>query len=335
MPPNGLLKGLTLLAENTGLIVGRTLLDPSRRKVPVLVSNLSQDTVMVAPLSEVGMRAQFSAIQSITEPRDQPQETLNSLPTHLHDLVSQTSQYLDINQQHRLADILLQYTDLFPALGSTLTGHTDAVEHAIYTGHSASICCVPHRMSPSKMKKEEECVADMLTGGQIEASDIPWSSPVVLVTKKDGGTRFCVDYRRLNDVIVKDAYPLPRIDDTLDMLAGKQWFSTLDLASGYWQVSLYQVARIKTVFATHSGLFQFWAMPVGLCNAPATFERLMDRVLQGLRWSRCLVYLDDIISFGSTFDDALVSLTLIFEILRSYVLQVSPVSIICTIPGPH
>ena len=91
-------------------------------------------------------------------------------------------------------------------------------------------------MSPQKMKKEEECVAEMLTGGQIEPSDSPWSSPVVLVTKKDGGTRFCVDYRRLNDATVKDAYPSPRIDDTLDMLAGKQWFSTLDLTSGFCQV---------------------------------------------------------------------------------------------------
>ena len=161
----------------------------------------------------------------------------------------------------------------------------------------------------------------MLTGGQIEPSDSPWSAPVVLVTKKDGGTRFCVDYRRLNLATVKDAYPLPRIDDTLDMLAGKKWFSTLDLASGYWQVSLSPEARCKTAFATHSGLFQFRVMPFGLCNAPATFERLMDQVLQGLRWSRCLVYLDDIISFGTTFGDALDNLTSIFERLRLYGLQ--------------
>ena len=107
----------------------------------------------------------------------------------------------------------LPYTDLFPAPGSTLTGHTDAVEHEIDTGHTSPIRCAPRRMAPSKMKKEEECVADMLTGGQIETSDSPWSSPIVLVTKKDGGTRICVDYRRLNDVTVKDAYPLPRIDD--------------------------------------------------------------------------------------------------------------------------
>ena len=262
MPPSGVLEGLTLFAEDTGLIVGRTLVGPSRWNVPVLVSNFSQDTVVVAPFSEV------SAIQSITEPRDQPQESLNALPIHLHDLVSQTSQDLDTNQQHRLTNILLQYTDLFPAPGSTLTGHTDAVEHEIDTGHSAPIRCAPRRMSPSKMKKEEEYVAYMLTGGQIEASDSHWSSPVVLVTKKDGGTRFCVDYQRLNDVTVKDAYPLPRIDDTLDMLADKQWFFTIYLASGYWQMSLSQEARRKTAFATHSGLFQFRVMSFGPPGTP-------------------------------------------------------------------
>ena len=193
------------------------------------------------------------------------------------------------------------------------------------TGDSQPIRCAPRRMSPQKIKREEACVDEMLSGGQIEPSENPWSAPVVLVTKKDGGTRFCVDYRKLNLATVKDAYPLPRIDDTLDMLAGKRWFSTLDLASGYWQVSLSPEARCKTAFATHSGLFQFRVMPFGLCNAPATFERLMDRVLQGLRWSRCLVYLDDIISFGTTFGDSLDNLMLIFERLRSYGLQLKSI----------
>ena len=187
--------------------------------------------------------------------------------------------------------------------------------------HWRPIRCAPRRMSPQKIKQEEACVEEMLTGGQIELIDSPWSAPVVLVMKKDGGTRFCVDYRRLNLATVKDAYPLPRIDDTLDMLAGKQWFSTLDSASGYWQVSLSPDARCKTEFVKHSVLFQFKVMPFGLCNAPATFGRLMDRVLQGLRWSRCFAYLDDIICFGTTFDDALDNLTLIFERLRSYGLQ--------------
>ena len=106
-------------------------------------------------------------------------------------------------------------------------GHTEAVEHMIDTGNSLPIHCAPRRMSPQKIKQEEACVDEMLTGGQIEPSGSPWSAPVVLVTKKDGGTRFCVDYRRLNLAMVKDAYPLPRIDDTLDMLAGKRWMETI------------------------------------------------------------------------------------------------------------
>ena len=114
---------------------------------------------------------------------------------HLQDLVDQTSGDLDGNQRRRLAEVLLEYADIFPVPGDPLTGHTDAVEHDINTGDRSPIRCAPRRMSPQKMKKEEDCVTEMLTGSQIEASDSPWSSPVVLVTKKDGGTRFCVDYR--------------------------------------------------------------------------------------------------------------------------------------------
>ena len=117
MPSSGFLEGLTLFAENTGLIVGRTMVDPSRWKVPVLVSNFSQDTVVVAPFSEVGMITQVSAIQSITEPSHRPQVDVDSLPAHLRDLLDQTSRYLDTTQQRHLAEVLLQYSDLFPTPG--------------------------------------------------------------------------------------------------------------------------------------------------------------------------------------------------------------------------
>ena len=117
-----------------------------------------------------------------------------------------------------------------------------------------------------------------------------------------------IDYRRLDSVTVKDVYPLPRIDDSIRLLGNQQWFSTMELASGYWQVAMSADAKWKVAFVTHEGLFQFRVMPFGLCNAPATFERLMDRVLCGLRWSLYLVYLDDVISFGVSVSEALIHL---------------------------
>ena len=137
---------------------------------------------------------------------------------------------------------------------------------------------------------------------------------MVLVTKKDGLTRFCVDYRRLNALTTKDAYPLPRIDDSLRLLGNQQWFSTMDLASGYWQVAMSPEAKRKAAFVTNEGLFQFRVMP-------KTFERLMDRVLCGMRWSRCLVYLDDVISFGGTVTEALGRLAEVLSRLSNFGLQ--------------
>ncbi|VEN61760.1 unnamed protein product, partial [Callosobruchus maculatus] len=152
-------------------------------------------------------------------------------------------------------------------------------------------------------EEADRIIKEMEEEGVIEQSASPWSSPVVLVKKKDGSTRLCVDYRQLNNVTKKDSYPLPRIDDTLDTLAGSKVFSTLDLKSGYWQVEMDPGDKENTAFTVGSGLWQFTVMPFGLCNAPATFERLMETVLKGLSWETCLVYLDDIIVVGKSFDD--------------------------------
>jgi hypothetical protein len=133
-----------------------------------------------------------------------------------------------------------------------------------------------------------------------------------LVRKKNGELRFCVDYRKL-DVTTKDCFPLPRIDDTLDTLAGAKWFSTLDLKSDYWQVDVHPDDKEKTAFSTGQGLWQFTVMPLGLCNTPATFERLMETVLRGLTYDSCLVYLDDVIVFGRTFQEHILNLRKVFE----------------------
>ena len=143
----------------------------------------------------------------------------------------------------------------------------------------------------------------MLRQGIIRPSFSPWASPVVLVKKKSGDYRFCIDYRRLNAVTKRDVYPLPRMDDVFDRLAGAKFFSSLDLMSGYWQVPVAEADRSKTAFITPDGLYEFMRLPFGLNNAPSTFQRLMDRVLARLKWQMCLVYLDDVLIFEKTFEE--------------------------------
>ena len=134
-------------------------------------------------------------------------------------------------------------------------------------------------MPPIQQELADKEVEKMLEKGFIKPTDSPWASPIVLVTKKDGSTRFCIDYRRLNDVTRKDAYPLPNINEILETLSGAEWFNTLDLASGYWQVPVALADRAKTAFISRKGLFEWKVMPFGLSNAPANFFRLIELVL--------------------------------------------------------
>ena len=153
--------------------------------------------------------------------------------------------------------------------------------------------------------------------GVIQPSSSPWASPVVLVRKKDGSLRFCVDYCDLNSVTKSDTFPLPQVDDMLDELGKSKFFSTLDLAAGYWQVQVHPDSCEKIAFITHRGLYEFSVMPFGLKNAPAVFQRLMQRVLMGLNPeegpSFVSVYLDDVIVYLETLEDHLKHLQRVIE----------------------
>ena len=182
----------------------------------------------------------------------------------------------------------------------------------------------PHRLGPQKEIEAEKQVQALLKQGLIEPGSGAWSSPVVLVRKKDGSWRFCVDYRRLNAVTQQDAYPLPRIDESLDALTGSRYFSTLDLVSGYWQVPLDEDAREKSAFATRSGLWKWKVLPFGLTSAPATFQRLMEQVFQGLHWKTLLLYLDDVIVIAPDFETHLRRLEEVLKRLRQAGLKLKP-----------
>ena len=209
------------------------------------------------------------------------------------------SESLSPLQQQQLNDLFREFSDVF-SQGEDDLGSTPLLEHTIET-HGPPLRQPYRRQNPAVRWEEMAQVQQMLASDVIRPSNSPWASPVVMVRKKDGSLRFCVDFRQLNAATVKDAHPLPRIDDLLDALHGARWFSTLDLKSGYWQVPITESDKAKTGIRTSSGqLYDINQVPFGLCNAPATFSRLMDRVLVGLHWETCLFYLDDIIVFSST-----------------------------------
>ena len=160
------------------------------------------------------------------------------------------------------------------------------------------------------MQKSQGCLI------KVRPSSSPWSSPAVMVKKKDGSWRFCVDYRKLNSVTHQDAYPLPRIDATLDSLAGAAYFTTLDLTSSYWQVEVEEQDKKKKAFSIPKGHFEFNVMPFGLTNTPTTFQRLMECILAGLMEKQCLIYLDDIVVFSKSFKEHIERLTNVFQVLR-------------------
>jgi hypothetical protein len=210
------------------------------------------------------------------------------------------------------------------AWDSSELGRTNLIRHSIDTGKNKAVRKHWYRTSKNERNFIEGEIQRMLQEGLIERSIGPWAAPVVLVRKKNGKLRFCVDYRELNSITTKDAYPLPRIDDMLDSFGKAQWFTSLDLASGYWQVEMEPADRPKTAFITQFGTYQFKVMPFGLCNAPATFQRLMDEVLRGYLWKFVMVYLDDVIIYSDTFEQHLEHLRDIFDRLEEAGLKLNP-----------
>ena len=253
------------------MIVGHTLVDATTPSANVLIINPNAEEVVLPCGAHIGDLVPVLAVSVARSDVQGPVKRTAVLPDYLEDIVQGSHPSLGDTGRQSLRDLLLRYEHLFPAPGEPVTGRSKSVQHEIETNEGRPVRCGPRHLAPAGLRREQDCVREILTGGQIEPSDSPWASPVVLVTKKDGSTRFCVDYRLLNAMTIKDAYTLPRIDDSLRLLGNQQWFSTMDLASGYWQVAMSPEAKRKAAFVTNEGLFQFRVMPFGLCNAPATF----------------------------------------------------------------
>ena len=312
------------------VMVGRSLVDGGKGRVNIEMFNPSDEEVVLHKNTHTALVHPVEVEETLKEEKSMERESSfvrkvgkeGPLPEELQRIREETQYDLTKEEGRKLSHLLQKHKEVFQLEGEPL-GRTHLVEHDIKSmGHP--IRQAPRRYPIGLREEGEKQVHEMLARDVIEPSSSPWASPVVLVRKKDGSYRFCVDYRRLNNVTVKDSYPLPRIDDTLESLAGARCFSTLDLASGYWQVGLTEEAKEKTAFTTPQGLYQFKVLPFGLCNAPSTFERLMERVLQGLRWQILLVYLDDVIIFSRTIEEHLERLDLVFTKLSQSGLKLKP-----------
>lgn len=320
-------------ALDSKVVIAATLTQPnSKGRVVVRCLNSSSSTVELKAGTNIGLYTPVDHDQIFTDTEkdnstEKPQikDFSTHVPEHVIPLYEQAvKNCTSFAQEQALARLLVDYADVF-SKDETDVGLTSLVSHSIPVEPGTNpIRQPPRRLGVEKDLEVERQVADLVRKGMVESTDSSWSSPVVLVKKKDNSWRLCVDYRRLNAVTRKDAYPLPRIDDSLDALAGSVLFSTLDLLSGYWQVPLDQDAQDKAAFVTRGGLWKWKVLPFGLTSAPASFERLMEQVLKGLQWKNLLLYLDDIIVFSTDFDTHLERLETVLQRFRTANLKLKP-----------
>lgn len=226
-----------------------------------------------------------------------------------------------------MLEVIHENIEAFQWKGNDL-GRTNLVEHDIPTGDHRPIV---QKQFPLPSIAKEECskqVNRMLALGVISPSFSSWRSPVLLVKKKtsDGSIayRFCIDLKKVNDITAKDCYSLPIISETVDCLAGSQYFSTMDVDQAFWQIGVRAEDRKKLAFVIDGKLFEFNVMPFGSMNAPSTFQRLIDRVLRGLTWKQCLVYIDDVLIFSKTFEQHLRDVDEILKRFRAAGLKLKP-----------
>ena len=226
---------------------------------------------------------------------------------------------LSPEQREELEAVLRKHQDTL----TKVPGLTNLTSHVIETGDASPIRMQPYRVPHAYRDPVKHEIKEMLEQGIIEPSNSEWAAPMVIVKKKDGMIRLCVDYRRLNTVTRVDAYPMPRIDDLIDLVGQAHYISTLDLTKGYWQIPVVERDQPKTAFTTPFGLYQFKRMPFGLMGAPATFQRVMDQILDGLQ-DFTSAYLDDLIVFSTTWEDHLNHVDLVLNQLRGAGLTAKP-----------
>lgn len=306
--PGGLFLQCTLININT----------KASSKIPVVLSNTTDHNVTLPSKCIIG---RVSAVQSVMP-------STSTLLADSHTSVGKHSFNLSESPvpeewKQRIIDKLNSIPEVFAADDLSF-GHTSAVKHHIRLQDETPFKERSRPIHPSDREAVRQHLRELLDAGIIRESESPFASPVVVVKKKNGKIRLCIDYRKLNTRTIKDAYALPNIEETFSALNGAKWFSVMDLKSGYYQVEMAEEDKPKTAFTCPLGFYEFNRMPQGITNAPSTFQRLMEKCVGDLHLSEVLVFLDDLIVFSQTLEEHEARLMKVLSRLKSYGLKLSP-----------
>ncbi len=325
-----ILEGEREWAEKHSVVMASTIveMDPSK---PIQVTRLLNPHPTVRVVRGGSILGSAEPGLDILREDEAPSDTIRSarvkarttVPPHLVDLYQDTCKGLSQKQRERVKELLISFSDTF-SKGENDLGLTSLIEHTIDTGNARPIKVPPRRVPLAYAGEDKNAIDQMLARGLIQPSKSPWGAALVFVRKKDGSVRTCTDYRGLNSVTVKDAFPLPRTEDCLDAVAGAKVFSTMDITSAYNQVPIRKEDIPKSAFVTKYGLFECSTMCFGMCNAPSTYQRLMEIVLAGLQWQICLIYLDDVIIFSDDFETHVGRIQEVLERMREANLKLKP-----------
>ncbi|CAD5227230.1 unnamed protein product [Bursaphelenchus xylophilus] len=320
---------LTQKLQDSGLEIPPTLI--SKSEPTVLISNPTRAQVQLFAGQTLSNSAQPTAMRSSlcgptvsslgTQLRTQKEgKTNQNDPDYFVDL---TTSATDENGKRKLQKLLEEFPDVF-AKNQYDLGRAKVEPQDIHTTTEVPVFSKPHRV-PYQMKNEfDQHIQKLLQSGAMKPSQTPWVSPVVMVRKKDGTLRPCIDFRKLNAVTIPDRFPMPTIEDVLTSVGGCTWYSSLDLASGFWQIPLTENASRKCGVITAKGVYEMTRMPFGLVNATSIFSRVMTSVLTGL--DQAISYVDDVLVFTKSEDleDHIADLKTVFDRFRSYGLKLSP-----------
>lgn len=289
------------------------------RFVPVRIANLTQQELTLPRNKIVASLVDVEVADPLPEANEVPIRGIETLDVEKMFELS----HIGSTERERIVALITKYSDAF-ALDNLDLGHCGVIKHRVPTQDAAPVYRRAYRIPYSKREEMERQVNELIGKGIVEHSTSPWGAPALLVEKPDGSFRFVVDYRDLNKVTRIDPYPLPNIQETLSLLGGSQYFTVVDMASGYWQIELDAQDREKTAFNTPSGHYQWTRMPMGLANSAAVWQRTADVVLAGLLGKLCHVYLDDIIVFSNSFEDHIEHIAKVLVRLKEAGLKLKP-----------